>query len=248
MNDKQKHTIESLKAMPLAARYEAIREGVEQPDLFSEDVSLLHEITGLCVRRTLPKKYAQRRWTEFGRANRWNFDEEAELLPPSLTASSPDALYRLMHFVRPKKFVAKMDYYKGGIFRFFSPDRRYLCWVAFHKCEIDLGFFCPQKDLMIPVDPPWPESLRLEPKTEEEAKGWYNENGPWQRFLAQPENRVVFDAHRAAQDAYRAQGIVVPWCSRKMRCQRAAGQAWMRLIVTIANTPMDIYPGNSFTV
>jgi len=245
---KTKHTLQSLKAMPLAARYDAIREGVEDPEMFDEDVSLTHEILTLCLRRTLPKKHAERRWTEFGRANRWNFDDNADLLAPSLSASSPDALYRLLHFVGPKKLRSPIDYYKGGIFRFFSPDRRYLCWVAFHKCEIDLTFLCPRRDLFIPEDPKWPESLRLEPKSEEEAKGWYDPNGPWQRFLDQPENRVVFEAHRAAQDDYRNQGIVVPWCSRKMRCQRAAGQAWMRLIVTIANTPMDIYPGNDFRV
>lgn len=54
--------------------------------------------------------------------------------------------------------------------------------------------------------------------------------------------------HREAQDAYQNQGIVVPWSSGRMRCKREAGQAWMNLIVTIASTPQDIYPGNSFTV
>lgn len=247
------HTIESLRAMPLTARYEAIRECVENPTVLSEDVSFKHEIPALCIRRTSLKKYAKRTWVEFGRANRWNFKqppyEPGDMkLPPSLAATSPDALYRLLHFVEPKRFAAPLDYYKGGIFRFFSPDRRYICWVCFHKCEIDLTFLCPRRDLMVPKEPEWPESLRLEPKTSVEAEGWYRKDGPWERFLKRPENKVLFDAYRAARKAYEGQGTIVPWSSGKMRCRREAGQAWMRLIVTIASTPMEIYSGNSFKV
>lgn len=253
-----KHTVLSLKVMPLAARYDAIRECIEDEGRLDEDTSLRHDIPALFIRRTARKPKdgeteEQHTRISYGRANRWNFKEPPYdirdmHLPPSLSATSPDALYRLMHFVQPKKFVSPMDYYKGGIFRFFSPDRRYLCWVGFHKCEVDLTFFCPRGDMFIPEDPPWPDALRLEPKTQEEADNWYKPGGTWESFLKQPENHKVFMAHREAQDAYRNQGIVVPWSSGKMRCQREAGQAWMRLIVALANTPRVIYPGNNFSV
>lgn len=253
------HTVQSLKAMPLAARYDAIRECVEDEKRLDEDVSLRYDLAPLFIRRTAGKpkegetKDARER-ISYGRADRWNFkqppyDNIRDMhLPPSLKASSPEALYRLMHFIRPKKLVSPMDYYKGGIFRFFSPDRRYLCWVGFHKCEVELSFYCPRKDLFIPEDPPWPEALRLEPKTQEEANNWYNPGGAWETFIKQPENHKLFMAHREAQDAYQDQGIVVPWSSGKMRCKNEQGQAWMRLIVTLANTRHDIYPGNSFSV
>lgn len=252
------HTLASLKAMPRAARYDAIRECVEDESRLDEDTSLRYDILPLFIRRTAGKPKdgeteEQRVRVCYGRADRWNFKQPPYeigdmMLPPSLSATSPDALYRLMHFVRPKKLASPMDYYKGGIFRFFSPDRRYLCWVAFHKCEIELSFYCPRADLFIPEDPPWPDALKLEPKTQEEADNWYKEDGPWLTFLREPENHKLFMAHREAQDAYRDQGTVVPWSSGKMRCKREAGQAWMRLIVTLANTRQSIYPGNSFSV
>ena len=247
----EKHTALSLKALPLAARYNAIRECLENPSLLDDDTSLRHDLPSLFIRRTAGE--TQKTRIQYGRAYRWTFKQPpCEIrdihVPPSLTATSPDALYRLMHFIQPKKLVSPMDYYKGGIFRFFSPDRRYLCWVGFHKCEVDLSFYCPRGDLFVPVDPAWPDALRLEPKTQEEADNWYKPGGTWESFLKQPENHKVFMAYREALDAHQDQGIVVPWSSGKMRCQREAGQAWMRLIVTLANTPHDIYPGNNFSV
>jgi len=252
------YTVPNLKAMPLAARYDAIRACVENSNLLDEDTSLRYDLAPLIFRRTPGKPKdgeteEQRVRVCYGRADRWNFKQPPyEIgdmhLPPSLKASSPDALYRLLHFVQPKKLVSPMDYYKGGIFRFFSPERRYLCWVAFHKCEVELSFYCPREDLFIPVDPPWPEALRVEPQTQEEADNWYKPGGGWEKFITQPDNHKVFMEHREAQDAYQNQGIVVPWSSGRMRCKREAGQAWMNLIVTIASTPQDIYPGNSFTV
>jgi hypothetical protein len=255
MPRKNQYTLQSLKAMPLAARYDAIRECFEDGGCLAADVSLRHDIPTLCIRRTAKKSapLMKGQYISYGRADRWNFrqppyDVGDMMLPPSLSATSPDALYRLMHFIRPKKLVSPMDYYKGGIFRFFSPDRRYMCWVGFHKCELELMFFCPKEDLIVPEDPPWPDALKLEPQTQEEADNWYKPDGTWFQFITRPENRALFNAHRAAQDAYREQGIVVPWSSGKMRCKREAGQAWMRLMVTIANTRHNISPGNDFSV
>ena len=248
------HTLTSLKAMPRAARYDAIRECVVDESRLSENTSLQYDIARLIFRRTAGKPKEgeteeSRTRISYGCANRWNFAHDPwGKLPPSLKARSPDALYRLMHYIQPRKLVSPMDYYKGGVFRFFSPDRRYLCWVGFHKCEVELTFYCPRGDLFVPVDPKWPDALRLEPQTQEEADNWYNPGGTWESFLKKPENHKVFMAHREAQDAYRDQGIVVPWSSAKMRCKREAGQAWMRLIVTLANTRQVIYGGNDFAV
>lgn len=248
------HTLASLKAMSRAARYDAIRECVEDDSRLNEDTSLRYDLAPLIFRRTARKpkegeSEESRMRVSYGRADRWNFQHDPWAhLPPSLKATSPDALYRLMHFIQPKKLVSPMDYYKGGIFRFFSPDRRYLCWVAFHKCEVELTFYCPKGDLFVPEDPPWPDALRLEPQTQEEADNWYKPGGTWESFLKQPENHKVFMAHREAQDAYRDQGIVVPWSSGKMRCKNEQGQAWMRLITAIASTPQCIYGGNDFSV
>lgn len=194
--------------------------------------------------------------TNYARANRWNYPEHplafGEKLPPSLSASSPEALYRLLHVVEPARLVATAkgrDYYQGGVFRFYSPDRRYLCWAAFQKRELELSFYCPPTDLFLPEEPVWPESLRVQPQTEEELASWYvPETGGWATFLRRPENHATFTAHRAAEEAYRTQGLVVPWSSGRMRCQRPAGQAWARLIVAVANTPWDLYPGNNFRV
>lgn len=250
----RKVTVESLRALPLAQRYDVVREVIERGGDV-EDESLDGVFRRLCIRRTWPKGRVYPSSPCFGSANRWNFnvdpkpDYSDHMLPPSLSASSPDALYRLMHVVEPSRLVAKSrDYYKGGVFRFYSADRRYVCWVGFHKCEVDLTFYCPRGDLVIPDAPTFPESLRVQPQTEEEARNWHAEGGGWAKFLAIPENRAAFDAYRAADDQYRNQGAVVPWCSGRMRCKRPAGQAWMRLVVAVANAEWDIYPGNNFRV
>lgn len=248
-------TMEALRAMPLAARYDALREVIERRGEV-EDECLDTALRKLCIRRTWPKGREYPTSPSFGIANRWNFNDNPKPdwsdfdLPPSLKASSPKALYRLLHAIEPARLVTKpSDYYKGGVFRFYSVDRRYVCWVGFHKCEVELSFYCPRGDLFVPDEPAWPESLRAEPKTEDEAKHWYDpETGGWYQFLAVPENAATFAAHRTAEDAYRKQGIIVPWSSGRMRCKRPAGQAWMRLIVAVANTPWDIYPGNNFRV
>ena len=248
-------TMESLRAMPLAQRYDAMREVIESGGDVEDD-SLDSVFRRLCIRRTWPKGREYPSSPCFGSANRWNFnvdpkpDYSDHELPPSLKATSPDALYRLLHVVEPARLVTKTrDYYKGGVFRFYSADRRYVCWVGFHKCEVDLTFYCPRGDLFIPDEPVFPESLRAQPRTKEEAEHWYDHHdGGWPKFLAIPENRAVFDAHRAADREYREQGIIVPWCSGRMRCKRPAGQAWMRLVVAVANAEWDIYPGNNFRV
>lgn len=252
---RPKVTVTALRAMPLAQRYDAVREVIERRGEIGDEC-LDAVFRDMCIRRTWPKDREHPSSPCFGSANRWNFNPDPKPdysdheLPPSLKASSPDALYRLMHVVEPARLVAKSrDYYKGGVFRFYSADRRYVCWVGFHKCEVDLTFYCPRGDLFVSDKPEWPASLRAEPKTEEEARNWYaHPDGGWSKFLSIPENRVAFDAYRSAEKAYHDQGIVVPWCSGRMRCKRPAGQAWMRLIVAVANTPWDIYPGNNFKV
>jgi hypothetical protein len=241
-------TLDALKTLKGAARYDAMREVIEtEGDI--EDECADDVFRRLCVRRTWPKRLGKHpTLSSYGRANRWNFNplhrgdketpDQPFQLAPSLSASSPDALYRLMHAVEPFRIVTRAklgDYYKGGVFRFYSRDRRFMCWVGFHKHEIDLTFYCPREDLFIPSEPTWPEALRCEYKD-------------WEAVIAKPENRVLYDEHHAAQELYNEQGVIVPWCSGRMRCKNPDGAAWMRLVVAVANTPQLIYGGNNFRV
>lgn len=249
-------TLDALKALKGAARYDAMREVIETGGDIEEECTN-DVFRRLCIRRTWPKKRGDGVVAEFGRANRWNFkpyddptSKEESMFPPSRSASSPDALYRLLHVVEPFRLVTrgdKGDYYKGSIFRFYSHDRRYLCWVGFHKHELNLSFYCPPEDLFIPQRPAWPDELRAEPQTREEAATWWEpETGGWHKHVEK--HRDAFDAHSAAERAYETQGVIVPWCSERMRCKNPDGQAWMRLVVAVANTPWLIYGGNNFRV
>ena len=246
------HTVASLKAMPLAARYDALREIVESGGDIGED-SLKYVLPALCLRKTWPKGREHPTLSGYGRANRWNFKEGPHpigesRLPPSLAATSPDALYRLMHVVRPSRIVTDpSDYYKGGVFRFYSADRRYLCWVGFHKCEVELSFYCPQGDLFVPEEPEFPREFSPPHfETHEELLAFTSQGGTHDRLRAEHPGR--WEAYRDAQDAFNHQGIIVPWSSGRMRCKRPAGQAWMRLVVAVASTPWMIYGGNNFKV
>jgi len=250
-------TVQSLKAVPLARRYDAMREVIETGGGV-EDESLPEVFRKLCTRRSWPKGKPEPDGglPHYGSANRWNFNPEHRIdsddskvpfkLPPSLTATSPDALYRLLQVVRPGRIVAgRSDYYKGGMFRFFSADRRYVCWVGFHHRELELSFYCPAGDLFIPSEPEWPFTY------EDEAEERLHRTDPtkWvQQKFAVPGNREKADAYKAARKAWQDQGLIVPWCSRRMKCARPAGQAWMRLIVAVANTPWNLYYGNNLRV
>lgn len=252
---RREPTFESLKALPLTKRYDAFRE------LFEKGRGVQHYMMTdafqkLCLRKTWPK---DRKFTGvgFGRANRWNFNpmhdhnnREVPFRLPATLPDSPKALYRLLHVIEPTKIHSKHDdYYQGGIFRFFSPDRRFMCWVAFQKHELELNFYCPRADLFIPTDPELPEPLRGNPTTQEEFEEWFRpETGGWATMMKDPVNQALFDEYRKAQDAYNDQGIVVPWCSERMRCKSPSGQAWMQLIVKVANTKHMLYGGNSFAV
>lgn len=259
-DEEGRPSVASLRALPLAARYDAMRAIIEQGQNVEwargQAESLPDVFRRLCTRKHWPSGRQHPDMPGYARANRWNYPAQSlglgVKLPPSLSASSPEALYRLLHVVEPARLVARAqtrDYYQGGLFKFYSPDRRYLCWIAFQKRELELSFYCPRGDLFLPEEPVWPESLRVQPQTEEERANWYvPETGGWATFIRRPENRATFDAYQAAETAYREQGLVVPWSSGRMRCQRLAGQAWARLIVAVANTPWDLYPGNGFRV
>lgn len=249
-------TYESLKALPLTKRYDAFRKLFEKGGGV-RDYMLTKAFQELCIRKTWPKGKVIRAAT-FGRANRWNFNPESTHenrgsvpfeLPPSLH-DSPKALYRLLHVIEPTRICLKHDdYYQGGVCRFFSPDRRFFCWVGFQKHELELSFYCRSEDLFIPKEPELPEALRCNPQTQEEFAAWLEpETGGWVTALKDPVNRALFDDFRNAEKAYRDQGIIVPWCSERMKCKSPSGQAWMRLIVTIANTEQMLYGGNSFSV
>ncbi len=234
----------ALRAMPLARRYDAVRDEVEHPE--GRRVCLL-DWAPLVVRRTMgPAERLKARgpWEVYGHADRWSYDPAtAEPREPARSASSPDALYRLLHFVGPRRFAltGKDDYYDGTLFRFWSPDRRYGCHVTFRKCELSMVFVCPQRDLFIAAQPTF---VPVTP--------WVGDAPPvgeaWDRFLAMPGNREAFRAWREAEDAYRDQGLVVPWASARVKCKRRAGQAWMRLVVAIANSPVELESGDDFVV
>lgn len=251
-----KYTPESLKAMPLPQRYDAMREVIEQR-LDIGDVILADEFRRLCVRRTWPKERKHPTFYGFGKADRWNFNplyktgstEHPFKLPPSMSASSPDALYRLLHVVCPHSFgLRDGDYYQGEVFRFYSPNRRQMCAVMFQKHELQLVFLCRKRDLFVPDEPTWPEEFRSK-TTEEERLHWTDSEEWWKRKRIEvPNADEALAKYHKARDAYDNQGLIVPWCSRRMRCKTPEGQAWMRLVVAVANTAWDLYHGNNFRV
>ena len=242
------HTTASLRAMPLRERYDALRECVEDGSRFDPDESLLHDLAPLCSRATWPKGREHPTLANYARANRWNFPRGpraiGDKLPPSLAASSPDALYRLMHVFRPVVKMRDRDFYQTGVFRIYSAGRRFACVVAFQKRELELGFYCPRADLFVPEEPQFPQEIAAAVHADESR--YYTDAAHRAAVIAA--HRPAWDAHRAAEEAYREQGEVVPWSSGLMRCANPTGQAWARLVVAVANTAWDLYPGNGFKV
>lgn len=54
-NKPAPYTLQSLKAMPLAARYDAIRECFRNPKRLDDDTSLRYNLPSLFIRRTAGK-------------------------------------------------------------------------------------------------------------------------------------------------------------------------------------------------
>jgi hypothetical protein len=59
---------------------------------------------------------------------------------------TPNALYRLLYLLKPKHLDFS-DMYKGGLFGFFSADKRFLVSIEFFKYELGLYFYCPKEAL-----------------------------------------------------------------------------------------------------
>lgn len=249
-----KWTVEMLKALRWGRRVRVVHglfDGTEKAHGYLG----LEEAFALCIRKTWPKGREWRKMVQCAKADSWHTltggrdsigQPECNYEGGALKCGVAAGVYRLAYLVKPRR-VNFGNMYKCGLFRIFSPDRRFMCRVELFKYDLALYFYCRPEDRFIPEVPALPEVFNVQPQTEEEAANWYGVGGTWAKHVEA--HLPEWETYRKAELAHQFQGVIEPeWSTELVSCKSAAGRAWMALIVKAANRKWFVYPGNNLKV